>query len=660
MSIKNPVRKLNPEVARKIAAGEVIDRPNAIIRELLDNAIDSGADNITVEISEGGIEKIRVVDNGSGMTEEDLKNCAKPHSTSKISSENDLLNLSTLGFRGEALASIAAVSRLQIISGGFKMKSSITEDHIIERIAETKGTIVQSEGLFENFPARRVFLKRPATEGTLCKNTFIEKSLPFPEKSFRFINNNQIKIDLYKTETLKERFVKALEFNENVSLFNEINFSENSKPYSFKIIIGEPSVYRSTKKDIYIFVNGRRIQEFSLIQAIEYGSQGFFPNGTFPVSALFVKIDSSLVDFNIHPAKKEVRFKDIQELHHDISSSVRNFFINYTQRKLNNFSENSNLSNELFKASDLITKKTEKIQNFKEETQFPQIKKYNYSGISEKNNNFEQNSEIQENKISGYEKFVEEFKKKHPEYSTNHKNSEIPQIKKTKEDKIEEIENFVDKVLENYTKSEIQQKTEEKETKLPENVEKKEICNSKNTDAKFIGSCLGTFIIEEFNDSLYIIDKHAAHERILFNKIMENQHKSQNLLIPEEFFTETESDDKYLISVQQKLEEIGFKIEMVSGGKWKIYSVNERFNDSVCEFVKKLLQDKIKPEEIIYEIAATTACKAAIKDGGFLDDIQAHKLAVEALNLPDPHCPHGRPIFTIITREKLFELVRRT
>lgn len=660
MSIKNPVRKLNPEVARKIAAGEVIDRPNAIIRELLDNAIDSGADNITVEISEGGIEKIRVVDNGSGMTEEDLKNCAKPHSTSKISSENDLLNLSTLGFRGEALASIAAVSRLQIISGGFKMKSSITEDHIIERIAETKGTIVQSEGLFENFPARRVFLKRPATEGTLCKNTFIEKSLPFPEKSFRFINNNQIKIDLYKTETLKERFVKALEFTENVSLFNEITFSENSKPYSFKIIIGEPSVYRSTKKDIYIFVNGRRIQEFSLVQAIEYGSQGFFPNGTFPVACLFVKINPALVDFNIHPAKKEVRFKDIQELHHDISSSVRNFFINYTQRKLNNFSENSNLSNELFKASDLITKKTEKIQNFKEETQFPQIKKYNYSGISEKNNNFEQNSEIQENKISGYEKFVEEFKKKHPEYSTNHKNSEIPQIKKTKEDKIEEIENFVDKVLENYTNSEIQQKTEEKETKLPENaVQKEEISNSK-TDAKFIGSCLGTFIIEEFNDSLYIIDKHAAHERILFNKIMENQHKSQNLLIPEEFFTETESDDKYLLSIQQKLEEIGFKIEMVSGGKWKIYSVNERFNDSVCEFVKKLLQDKIKPEEIIYEIAATTACKAAIKDGGFLDDNQAHKLAVEALNLPDPHCPHGRPIFTIITREKLFELVRRT
>ena len=163
MSIKNPVRQLNAEVARKIAAGEVIDRPNAIVRELMDNAIDSGAVNITVEISEGGIEKIRIVDNGCGLTENDLANCARPHATSKISTETDLLNLTTLGFRGEALSSIAAVCRLSISSGGKKMRASITEDHIIEPTTPTEGTIVCAEGLFENFPARRQFLKRAAT-----------------------------------------------------------------------------------------------------------------------------------------------------------------------------------------------------------------------------------------------------------------------------------------------------------------------------------------------------------------------------------------------------------------------------------------------------------------------------------------------------------------
>ena len=164
MSLDNPVRTLNPEVARKIAAGEVIDRPNAIVRELMDNAVDSGATKITVEINGGGIDKIRVIDNGCGMTKEDLQNCARPHATSKISSEIDLMNLRTLGFRGEALASIAAVSRLSITSGQWKMQSSITQDHLLEPVAEYKGTIVQSEGLFENFPARRQFLKRAATE----------------------------------------------------------------------------------------------------------------------------------------------------------------------------------------------------------------------------------------------------------------------------------------------------------------------------------------------------------------------------------------------------------------------------------------------------------------------------------------------------------------
>ena len=162
----------------------------------MDNAIDSGATQITVEIAGGGIEKIRVNDNGSGMTKDDLFNCARPHATSKIATETDLLNLSTLGFRGEALASIAAVARLSIISGGWKMRASITEDHIIEPVSPTEGTIVQSEGLFENFPARRQFLKRAATEGLMCRNTFIEKAVARPDIAFRFISDGEIKIDL--------------------------------------------------------------------------------------------------------------------------------------------------------------------------------------------------------------------------------------------------------------------------------------------------------------------------------------------------------------------------------------------------------------------------------------------------------------------------------
>lgn len=656
MSVRNPVRMLKAEVARKIAAGEVIDRPNAIVRELMDNAIDSGADKITVEISEGGIEKIRVSDNGCGMSEEDLKNCAKPHSTSKISSESDLLNLSTLGFRGEALASIAAVSRLQIISSGLKMRSSITEDHLIEKTSSTEGTIVLAEGLFENFPARRIFLKKASAEGVMCKNTFIEKSLPYPEKSFRFVNNGEIKIDLFSGESLKERFVRAMEFKEDVSLFNQIDFFKSGEDFSFKIVIASPSVYRSTKKDIYIFVNGRRIQEYALVQAIEYGCQGFFPNGTFPVASLFVNINPRLVDFNIHPAKKEVRFKDISSLHHQISVSIREFLRDSVNLKISSFSNSKENSFETLKLFDSEPQKkfdySKKITNeyFPSETSqnkmFSQLDRYKISRVKDSGENFSESSKS----VSGYERFASEYNKKHPQQ--NLENEKNQNEKKLKEENAKKIVSFVDEVLKNYTKDD-----SVKEENISLNQTKKEKIPAEKI--KFLGSCLGTFLIAEFDDALYLVDQHAAHERLLFNKIMENQGKSQALLIPETFLTESESDDEYLRSISPALEKAGFTLKE-ENGKWQIFTVNERFNQNLQDFLNQILKEKVKPDEVIYSIAALTACKAAIKDGGFLDDETAKALVYEALNLEDPHCPHGRPVYTVITKADLFRLVRRT
>ena len=314
-----PVKPLPPEVARKIAAGEVIDRPCAIVRELMDNAVDSGADSIQVEINGGGIDKIRIVDNGSGMTKDDLSACAKPHATSKIRVEEDLLSLSTLGFRGEALASIAAVSKLQITSArdgqAWKLEASVTQDHTITPANLAQGTVVQSESLFNDFPARRIFLKRPAAETTLCKQTFIEKALPRTDISFRLLVDGKQRLDLPKGQSLSSRFVEAMELSESSSLFYELHGSSdfdsentNKPDWKFTLIIGEPAVYRNDKKLIYIYVNGRRINEYSLIQAIDYGAQGFFPNGTHPVAVLFVEMNPAHVDFNIHPAKKRGSF----------------------------------------------------------------------------------------------------------------------------------------------------------------------------------------------------------------------------------------------------------------------------------------------------------------------------------------------------------------
>ncbi len=624
MSQTRPVRTLNPEVARKIAAGEVIDRPNAIIRELMDNSIDAGARSITIEISGGGIDKIRIIDDGAGMTQEDLKNCARPHATSKIESEVDLMNLSTLGFRGEALASIAAVARLSIQSGGWKMRASITEDHIIEAAAPLKGTIVQSEGLFENFPARRQFLKRPATEGIMCRNTFIEKALARPDIAFRFIADGETKLDLPAGQSLKDRFVMANTYSEGTELFYEFGQSSGGEnpEWSFTVVIGEPAVSRTNKKEIYIYANGRRIQEYSLVQAVEYGAQGFFPNGTYPVAAVFAQVRPDLIDFNIHPAKREARFSDISALHHGLSSNIRNFFHQYTY---SNFTEDKPADEERPQEFD-----------FSVPTQ----------------SSLTQSTPIQS---SPYE--TDSLYEKHISY-------------KASETKAEALSDFRSKYLgiksssghsSNTTWTPVSSGTRSlaEEALYAASAQNKEPAQAQ---IRYIGPCLGTFLLAEKNNCLYIIDQHAAHERILFDKLMSSQGDSarQPLLIPYKIKTESKSQDNQLEKLKPELNRIGFETEHTEDGLWEIKTIPERWTGTEYDLRTLLFVKQVEPKEIIRSIAAMTACKAAVKDGYVLDDITAARLVEEAFTLEDPHCPHGRPIYTVISREKLFEMVKRT
>lgn len=677
MSKENPVKTLNPEVARKIAAGEVIDRPNAIIRELMDNAIDSGADSITVEINEGGIEKTRIVDNGCGMTKEDLISCARPHATSKISSETDLLNLTTLGFRGEALSSIAAVCRLSIISGGYKMRASITEDHIIEPATPLEGTIVQAEGLFENFPARRQFLKRPASETLMCKNTFVEKSLPNTGISFRFIQDGEIRLDLPKGQTLPERFVKAMELREDTRLFNLIENSSGEKnpDWSFKIVIGEPGIYRNNKKNIYIFVNGRRIQEYSLAQAIEYGSQGYFPNGTFPVAAAFITVNPSLVDFNIHPAKKEARFKDISSLHHGISTAVKKFFSDYTNRTMKAQAEKIKKIPEtfLFEPEKLAAKALEQSEPenragmetagrtpYESEASHFGVRSRFFGGTSSTRSMMTRETPL--NSWTGYASKNASYEKKslfeEPEQKFNAGNeNKAPEILEKKE-KMQEIIGFMDKAISAYSGN--TKKTPEIPADEIQNEEKPFTETQQKDDFHFIGSALGTFLIAEKNNTLYIIDKHAAHERMLFDQIMKNPESAQTLLIPYVIETASKKDDEYLESIKNELKKVGFTCENKGNGRWEFTTLHERWNGTEEELYHALLDIKANPKDLIYTVAASTACRAAVKDGTILEDSAAEKIARGALRLDDPHCPHGRPCYTTITRENLFHLVRRT
>ena len=641
---RRAVRQLSADVARKIAAGEVIDRPNAIVRELMDNAVDSGADSISVEISGGGIEKIRISDNGSGMTKEDLSACARPHATSKIVDTADLNNITTLGFRGEALASIAAVSRLSISSGNWRMKASILEDHILEQIPlvqNGEGTIVMSEGLFENYPARRRFLKRPSSENMLCRETFVEKALPRPDIAFRLTTDNSLRLDLPKDVTLTERFVSALELNESTENFAELKACGGTE-WKFKLVIGEPTVYRSDRRQIFIYINGRRVQEFSLLQAIEYGCQGFFPNGTHPVAALFAEVDPSTVDFNIHPAKKEVRFRDSSALHHGVSSTVKEYFRSYGIKNSQIFEDKDN-------------EEQNNVPGFDFGETSPSLK------VSENHTKTNENSETQF--FSSLAALALSENSKVQEKNENPAISTGPQ--KTGGDLRSRFFNYdstqtAQKTLyenQSYKNDHI---SENSGSKLYEKTEFPQFTKPDSDGFCYIGTVLNCFLVAQVQDTIYFIDQHAAHERIIFNKLLSGKTETQALLIPYKITTEDESEEKYLEAALPFLKNAGFTGKNAGEGIFEFSEVPARWKGTQNDLQSALLDKLVKPEDIIYSVAAMTACKAAVKDGYVLYRDAAEELARQALKLPDPHCPHGRPVWTTLTKEQLFARVRRT
>ncbi len=326
------INLLRDSVALSIAAGEVIDRPFSIVRELLDNAIDSGADHIDVSIENGGIDRIRVIDNGSGMKSEDLKICYLPHSTSKIEEIEDLEKLSTLGFRGEALSSIASCTLLKITSaptgdnaGTIRIQNSTFLDYSPSK--GLQGTIIEITHLFHTLPARKKFLKRPSAEAGACKKMFIEKALPFNNLTFRFFQDNQIKL-FFPGSSLPDRLLAAYPGILHKDLIHEIK--TEGEFFSLTIIAGDPSLTRKDRRFIQLFLNNRKISDFSLIQAVEYGFSEYLPGGTYPIAFVFISMDPSFVDFNIHPTKKEVRIRNTSDLHHGIVSAITNFLKGYT------------------------------------------------------------------------------------------------------------------------------------------------------------------------------------------------------------------------------------------------------------------------------------------------------------------------------------------
>ena len=588
---------LPPEEARRIAAGEVVDRPAALVREFLDNAIDAGALNIEVSVDEGGCKKVEVSDDGSGMAREDLELCHLTHATSKIRGLDDLDTARTLGFRGEALAAAAAVARLEIICSegkeAWRLQTGPGESYPpkLEQTHRTRGATVRALNIFENIPARKRFLKREGSEAALCRQAFIDKALSFNAINFRYVQDGKLKDFFPAVSTRKERFADALLQAGDADFLHEINVTGSG--FSATIVIGGPELYRSDRRQIFVFANGRRVQDYSLVQAIEYGTQGWFPNGTHPVGAVYVEIDPALADFNIHPAKREVRFRDPGAIHHAVSSGLRNFFHIRAIQNLPHSGIEAQEDGDSHRGTGALGEDRE------------------WGARSESKADY-QHAQMTNNNTP------------YPLPPTPRSPLPIPLIR----EKFSEINSFAKESVPVYGQ------------------------------ARYAGRVFGLFILIEWGEKLFIIDQHAAHERILYNRFLEEPIPKQELLAPIPFNTESDDEDEFLLAKREELSRLGVDIEKDEDG-WRIDALPSDWRLGDAATVKEILQLRTAGENMAERWAATVCCRAAIKDGDYPDDETAFSLGKQALELPDPRCPHGRPIWTEISKDALFKAVRR-
>ncbi len=578
------VRVLSEQVARKIAAGEVIDRPYAAVRELLDNAVDSGADEITLTLEGGGIDSVRVTDNGCGMTRDDLEVCWLPHATSKISAVEDLEEVRTLGFRGEALSSMAACSRLEIVSNrlGEALRLSIHGGKMLELDPHSgaPGTSVSVQDLFFNMPARRRFLKSKRAENTLCRRIFMEKAAAHPEIAFRLFVDGVLKNYLPAGSPL-DRVSSAWP-----RLASPVSWWETSAEgdgFSITTVHARPEISRKDRQYIQIYANRRRIDEFSLVQAIQHAYDQWMPGGAFPVAFIFVNVDPSLVDFNIHPAKKEARFRDLPAIRHRLIESIKDRLTGEAYRKR---AENV----------DALP-----VQGTLMENKFPAPG----SGIA----------------ASGSPSGFGLSRTGRPTQTETEKFGET--VSRTR--------------LERFSPQPVEQ----------------------GADFHYLGQVMGVFLVAESSGSLFIVDQHAAHERILYEKFKAADPASERLLIPRALEPDKAATMRLELR-RDRLADLGLAVERDENGRWSLTAlpgVAHGLEDTVVEFLEAGAGDAEGIEKALW---ADLSCKAAVKDNSILDDESARDLLKEAFSLETPRCPHGRPIWFEVSRTELFELVGRT
>lgn len=599
------IQLLDNDTIDKIAAGEVVERPVSVVKELIENSIDANATIITIEIIKGGIDKIRISDNGVGIKPSQVKKAFLRHSTSKIKTAIDLHNIRSLGFRGEALSSIAAVSRVELITKraddmlGTLYVLEGSKEVKYEEIGAPNGTTIIVKDLFYNTLPRKKFLKSPTTEGNLIIDIVQKLALSHPDIAFQLSVDNKVRLSTVGSGKLKEAIYQI--YGKNIT-DNLIKIDIKKNFFEIRGFIGNSSISRGNRAYENVFINDRYIKDKAITNAVEEGFFGYLMQHQYPFTCLMIDIDTSQVDVNVHPAKMEVRIDNINDLNNEIKQIIYD--------KLHNLED--------IRQEDI----TEDIRG-----------------------------DINEDKINR-----EETKKSDTEITYAHEDTHINK-------KINSNDSYIDdtvRIYEPYEENELSEVTKDIISKInndikEDNTEKQQISflsREASVNHKIIGQLFNTYWLVEYDNSLYIIDQHAAHEKVLYEKTLseakDNQMSSQ-VIYPPVIVTLNAAEEAFLNDNIDVFKKIGYDIEhfggceyAINGIPYNIYGVDPAalFADMIAQCISNHINDS----SIILDKIASMSCKAAVKGNDILSESEALELIDNLLKLDNPyHCPHGRP-----------------
>lgn len=661
------INLLDEHTSNKIAAGEVVERPSSVVKELVENSIDAGSKNITIEIEEGGIALIRVIDDGIGVHNLDIEKAFLPHATSKIKTVEDIYSISTLGFRGEALPSIASVSKVTFRSKpaecdfGKELVLEAGEKISLTDIGMNNGSVMEVKDLFFNVPARRKFLKSTSREGSLINDIILRIALSNPHISFKLFNNGKKTLHTYGDGNLNNviRTIYGKNISEHV-----LPFEYEDETLKIHGYIGKELIARGSRNNESIFVNNRYIKNKTIVAAVENAFKSFSTVNKFPFFVLFIDLSPDSIDVNIHPTKAEIKFKDERVIYKRVFDAVH-----------------SALKEDIFNSFKVDNKF--EIEEVVEEIKLDLDSESNTPSISEpaSSNKIEPSIKDVYNKVTIYDVKKEEdlynkLKQLNKDKNINNYNYKQPDNKTASEDlNISSIKENSNLETTYNTNSDIIKNTSSSNNNSIDikSSEESTLKHSEPTpkfpDLRIIGQFRKTYILAEYLDTLYIIDQHVAHEKILFEKyvkdIENNEIVVQRLLIPCIIDLSLDDFECYKENIHV-FADSGFVIEEFGGNTIALKEVPyflgkldaKNFLLSIIDNLKNLGSGKtvdVKVNKI-----ATMACKAAVKANDYLTQIEMEKLISDLRYLDNPfNCPHGRPIIIKFTEYELEKRFRR-